>query len=129
MAIGLLNCYMGSDMVELHGMPITFARTAGEKPTALPIARWQAQRGPVATNRRHEVVRLNDLDKHLVPLLDGTRNRAALVEELTKVAQTGQLNVQKDGMTLYEPKDISGALSSVMEQALANVARMALLVQ
>jgi methyltransferase-like protein/cyclopropane fatty-acyl-phospholipid synthase-like methyltransferase len=129
MAIGLLNCYMGSDLVELHGMPITFVRTAGEKPTALPIARWQAQHGPVATNRRHEVVRLNDLDKHLVPLLDGTRNRAALVEELIKVAQTGQLNVQKDGLTLTDPKEIGTALSSVMEQALANVARMALLVQ
>jgi methyltransferase-like protein/2-polyprenyl-3-methyl-5-hydroxy-6-metoxy-1,4-benzoquinol methylase len=126
-AVGLLNCYMGSDLIELHGMPITFARTISEKPTALPLARIQAARTPVVTNRRHEVVRLNDLDKHLVPLLDGTRDKPAIVAELTKVAQSGSLNVQKDGVTIYEPKEISGALTSVMDQALANVARMALL--
>ncbi len=126
-AVGLLNCYMGSDLIELHGMPITFAKSAGEKPTALVIARAQASRSAVVTNRRHEVVRLNDLDKHLVPLLDGTRDKAAIVVELIKVAQTGALNVQKDGLTITEPAEIEQALTSVMDQALANVARMALL--
>jgi methyltransferase-like protein/cyclopropane fatty-acyl-phospholipid synthase-like methyltransferase len=129
LAVGLLNCYMGSDLVELHGMPITFARTAGPKPVALPLARLQAQRGPVATNRRHEVVRLNDLDRHLVPMLDGTNDRATLVDKLTQIAQTGALNVQKDGLTLYDPKEIKQALTSVIEPALGNVARLALLVQ
>ena len=129
LAVGLLNCYMGSDLVELHGMPIAFARQAGPKPVALPLARLQAQRGATATNRRHEVVRLNDLDKHLVPLLDGTNDRDTLVEKLTQVAQTGALNVQKDGMTLYDPKEVQAALKSVIDPALANVARMALLVQ
>ncbi len=129
LAVGILNCYMGSDLVELHGMPITFARQAGPMPAVLPLARLQATRGAVATNRRHEVVRLNDLDRHLVPLLDGTNDREALVEKLTQVAQTGALNVQKDGMTLYDPKDVRQALKSVIDPALANVARLALLVQ
>jgi methyltransferase-like protein/cyclopropane fatty-acyl-phospholipid synthase-like methyltransferase len=127
-AVGLLNCYMGSDLVELHGMPITFARQPGVKPTAFPLARVQASRGPVVTNRRHEVVRLNDLDRHLVPMLDGTNDRAALIEKLTAIAQGGQLNVQKDNMTIYDPNEIKQALTSVMDQALLNVARMALLV-
>lgn len=129
LAIGLLNCYMGSDLVELHGMPINFTRVPGEKPAVLPLARIQADRGPTVTNRRHEVVRLNDLDKHLVPLLDGTNDRAAIVDKLTAVAQTGALNVQKDGLTIYDPKEIKQALSSVIDQALSNVARMAILVQ
>ena len=128
-AVGLLNCYMGSDLVELHGMPITFARQAGERPTALPIARVQAARGLAVTNRRHEVVRLNDLDKHLVPLLDGSNDRTTLIDKLTVVAQSGSLNVQKDGLTLYDAKEIRTALTSIMDQALANVARMALLVK
>jgi len=81
------------------------------------------------TNRRHEVVRLNDLDKHLVPLLDGTNDRATLVEKLTAVALTGSLNVQRDGLTLYDAGEITTALTSVIDQALANVARMALLVE
>jgi len=129
LAVGLLNCYMGSDLIELHGMPITFCRVPGVKPMALPMAQVQALRSQTVTNRRHEVVRLNDLDKHLIPLLDGTNERPALVEKLTKIAQGGQLNVQKDGLTLYDPKEITTALTSVIDPALQNVARMALLVQ
>jgi methyltransferase-like protein/cyclopropane fatty-acyl-phospholipid synthase-like methyltransferase len=129
LAVGLLNCYMGSDLVELHGMPITFARTPGPKPTVLPLARMQAQRGVSATNRRHEIVRLNDLDRHLLPLLDGTTDRAALVEKLTQIAKSGTLNVQKDGVALQDEAEISQALNSVIDQALVNVARLALLVQ
>ena len=127
-AIGLLNCYMGSDLVELHGMPINFAKQPGDKPTATPLARLQAGKAPMVTNRRHEVVRLNDLDRHLVPLLDGKNDKAALVEKLTTIAQTGALNVQKDGLTIYDAKEIHTALTSIIDQAVANVARMALLV-
>jgi methyltransferase-like protein len=120
---------MGSDLIELHGVPITFLRTATEKPAVLPLARAQAAKAAVVTNRRHEVVRLNDLDRHLVPLLDGTNDRSALADKLAKVAATGQLNVQKDGLTIYDQKEIHNALTAIMDQALANVARMALLVQ
>ena len=127
-AIGLLNCYMGSDLVELYGMPITFAKTVGEKPTAVGLARVQAKRGHAVANRRHEVVRLNDLDRHLVPLLDGQHDRAAILDALVEVAKGGALNIQKDGLPLYDADEIRTALDSVMDQALGNVAKMALLV-
>ena len=126
-AVGLLNCYMSSDLVELHGMPITFNKKPGDKPTALPWARLQAQKMGVVTNRRHEVIRLNDLDKHLIPALDGTNDKAAIVEKLAGVALAGQLNVQKDNITLYDPAEIKTALNSVIDQALQNVANQALL--
>ena len=128
-AVGLLNCYMGSDLVELHGMPITFVRTPGDKPVAMPLARAQAVRGPMVTNRRHEVVRLNDLDRQLVPLLDGAHDRAMIADKLTVVAQAGALSIQKDGQPLTDDVQIKAALGSVLDQALANVAKMALLVQ
>ncbi len=126
-AVGLLNCYMSSDLVELHGMPISFTRKPGDKPTALPWARLQAQKMGVVTNRRHEVIRLNDLDKHLIPTLDGNNDKEAIVEKLATVALAGQLNVQKDNVTLYDPAEIKTALNSVIEQALQNVANQALL--
>lgn len=128
-AVGLLNCYMGSDLVELHGMPVTFVRTPAEKPVAMPLARTQAVRGPMVTNRRHEVVRLNDLDRQLVPLLDGAHDRAMITDKLTVVAQAGALTIQKDGQPLTDAEQIKAALGSVLDQALANVAKMALLVQ
>ncbi len=127
-AIGLLNCYMGSDLIELHGMPINFVKQISATPTATPMARMQATKSATVTNRRHEVVRLNDLDRHLVPLLDGKHDKAALVEKLTVIAQSGALNVQRDGLTLYDANEIQQALNAIIEQAIGNVARMALLV-
>ena len=82
----------------------------------------------LALERSVEVVRLNDLDRHLVPLLDGKHDKAALVEKLTVIAQSGALNVQRDGLTLYDANEIQQALNAIIEQAIGNVARMALLV-
>ena len=42
---GLLNCYMGSDLVELHGMPIAFGRQAGRSRWR---CRWPGCRRPRA---------------------------------------------------------------------------------
>lgn len=126
-AIGLLNCYMSSDLIELHGMPLPISRTVGDKPAALKWARQQAARGVSVTNRRHEVLRLNDLDRHLIPLLDGQKTKDEIVEALAKVSLSGQLNVQKDNITLSDPKDVHAALTSVIDQALQKVADQALL--
>ncbi len=126
-AVGLLNCYMGSDLVELHGMPITFARTAGERPVALPHARLTAASGTVA-NRRHEVVRLTELDRRLIPLLDGTRDRPALVNQLTDIAVSGALTVRKDDKPITDRDTLHAALASIIDEALTKVANTAVLV-
>lgn len=127
-AIGLLNCYMSSDLIELHGMPIVVQKKPSEKPTALKWARMQASRGLSVTNRRHEVLRLNDLDRHLIPLLDGENTKDKIIEGLAAVSLSGQLNVQKDNITLSDPKEIRAALASVIDQALQKVADQAMLI-
>jgi methyltransferase-like protein len=127
-AVGLLNCYMSSDLVELHGMPIQFNKKPGDTPAALPWARLQATKQTVVTNRRHEVIRTNDLDKQLIPLMDGKTTKAEIVEKLADVASRGLINVQKDGMTLHEPKDVKEAIKSIIDQAIQNVANQGLVV-
>jgi hypothetical protein len=132
-AVGLLNCYMSSDLIELHGMPLSFLRKPGDRPTALLWSRMQATqampgRQIIVTNRRHEVIRLNDLDRQLIPLLDVTNDRGAIADKLTEVTKKGAMNVQKDGMTLTDSKDIRAAITSILDQALQNVANQGLLV-
>jgi methyltransferase-like protein len=127
-AVGLLQLYISSDLIELHGMPLTFNRKVNPKPVALPMARLMAAKTGVISNRRHEVVRLGELDRHLIPMLDGTNDKAKILDKLTEVAKTGQITVRKEEMTLTEPAEIRAALESVIDQALANVARMAVLV-
>ena len=128
-AVGLLNCYMGSDLVELHGMPITMALQPAENPVAMPIVRALAARTAMVPNRRHEVVRLSDLDRQLVPMLDGSNDRKQLADKLTEVAKSGQLNIQKDGNPLTDAGEIRDAIGSVMDQALINVGKMGVLVK
>ena len=68
------------------------------------------------------------MDRHLLPLLDDTNDIATITDKLSAVAQTGAINVNKEGQPLTDPAAIREALASIMEQALGNVARMAVLV-
>jgi methyltransferase-like protein/SAM-dependent methyltransferase len=128
LGLGILNTYISSDLLELHAVPMTVSRTAGERPAALPSARLRTAAGaPTVANRRHEVARLTDLDQRLVPLLDGTRDRPELVDRLTERALAGELTVQRDGERLADPAEIKAALTSVIDHALNNLAAQAIL--
>lgn len=129
LAVGLTNTYISSDLVELYAAPVTFTRVPGEKPAALPSARVRvADGGTAVANRRHELVKLTDLDLRLVPMLDGTRTRPELVEALTAKAVAGDLRVQRDGQPLKEAGAIREALAAVIDKALGNLAGQALMV-
>jgi methyltransferase-like protein/SAM-dependent methyltransferase len=129
LAPGLLNSYISSDLVELHAAPVPVVKTPGEKPRAMGSARARAASGANGVaNRRHEVAKLTDLDLRLLPLLDGSRDRVAVVDRLTELALTGDLNVQRDSQKLSDPADVKSALSAVIDPALNNLAAQALLV-
>ena len=129
LALGLLSAYVSSDLVEFHAAPLSFARVPGEKPVAVAHARVNAADGRAAVaNRRHEVVKLTDLNLRLLPLLDGTRDWAALADALTALAVAGDLTVQSGGQPLTAPEEIRAALAATLAPALDLLARDALLV-
>jgi SAM-dependent methyltransferase len=79
----LLRLYATTNLVQLHVHPPLPATTAGERPLASPLARIQARDQPEVANLRHATVPLDDeLNRRLLTLLDGTRDRAALAAEL-----------------------------------------------
>jgi SAM-dependent methyltransferase len=103
----LLRAY-AANVVQLHASPPRVASRPGERPVASRLARRQAERGDLVTNLRHRSVRLEDgLARRLVTLLDGTRDRAALADE----------------MRPHAPGDVDAAL----EHSLEGLARIALL--
>jgi SAM-dependent methyltransferase len=72
-------------IVEIWSRPTNFiARAAGEHPRATRVARWQATHQPTITSLRHLRVKADDLLRQIVPLLDGTRDRKALLTVLNK---------------------------------------------
>ena len=48
-------------------------------------------------NSWHELLPLSPVDRHLLPLVDGTRDRAALVEALLAIARQDLIRFQPDG--------------------------------
>jgi SAM-dependent methyltransferase len=130
LALGLLSTDVSSVLIELHAAPIRFARVPGGRPVALAHARAQAAGGRrVVANRRHEPVRLADFARQLLPLLDGSRDRAALADALAAKARAGELTVQKAGEPVADPAELREALAGLLGPALDSLARDALLAE
>jgi hypothetical protein len=69
--------------VQLHVHVPHLATTPGERPVASAVARAQLEDGESVTNLRHDAVKLDDeVVRRLLPLLDGTRDLAALAAAL-----------------------------------------------
>jgi methyltransferase-like protein len=115
-------------MIELHGAPVVVVNAPTEKPQAIPSARVRAEEGRPVANRRHELVRSGDLERCLLALLDGTRDRAALVEECVAAVGAGRLRLDRDGREVTDPVDIRTALAAIIEQPLTALAKQALLI-
>jgi hypothetical protein len=104
----LLKIYH-SGLLELHVVPSRFTLEASERPRAFSLARLEAGSGSLVTTRRHTTVELDDaLGRRLVTLLDGTRDRAALLKDL-EAAVNGPLQAED------------------LERSLTGLARLALL--
>ena len=65
---------------ELHVHRPGLVTQISERPVASALARLQIQSGPAVSSLRHRVIKLEDAPlQHLLALLDGTRDRAALL--------------------------------------------------
>ncbi len=72
-----------SGFVHLRTKPLPVAAKPGARPEAFALARWQAATRESVTNLRHESVQFPDPSaRKLLTLLDGTRDRDALVHAL-----------------------------------------------
>lgn len=81
----LIRCY-AANLVQLHIHPPQPHVAVGERPLASPLARLQARDQTSVANLRHATVPVEDeLDRRLLLLLDGTRDRAALHAELPQI--------------------------------------------
>jgi SAM-dependent methyltransferase len=105
-------------LLELHSEPLRLATSAGWHPVASPLARLQAQHGSLLTTLRHTTVEIEDVaSRYLVLMLDGTRDRGALL----------------DGLRVFVRSRATGDLNSItaesVELSLAQLAEQALLLE
>jgi SAM-dependent methyltransferase len=112
LAGAMLQCAMGH-LVALHVRPAPCAVDAGPLPTASPLARLQAAVGERVTNLRHFTVDLLSFDRMVVPYLDGTRDRPAILALVRDAVDRGDISTE-DGAPL--PSDLSLALDASLRR-------------
>lgn len=124
----LLTAY-SAGLVELSTTAPIFTVEVSEYPTVNPVARLQAERGDdfVAT-LRHSTLHIEDpLARHLLCLLDGTRNRADLLREMQGFIASRGADPAAHGEDAQRTSGPSTVTMEGLERKLAELTRLALL--
>lgn len=75
----LLLDFYADGFVHLHARAPALARDVSGRPEVSRVARRQAEDGPIVTNGWHRSVALDPTERRMLTLLDGHRDRAALL--------------------------------------------------
>jgi methyltransferase-like protein/SAM-dependent methyltransferase len=118
-----LECW-SSNLLALHLWSPHFVLEAGERPATTALVRLQAARGSEVTNLRHRTVSLNAFELALLQKLDGTRDRTALVAELSS---SGGFTIEKDGRNVTDPVELRPLVEASLAPTLGRLAHAALL--
>jgi SAM-dependent methyltransferase len=117
------------DLVELHACPFDFTPEIGERPCVSRLARTQLARGPMVACQRHVNVRFDDeLARAMLLLADGTRDRAAMLDSLREMFESGEVSAGDEGGGAAGRDETVRTLPSKLDEALAFAAEHALLV-
>jgi methyltransferase-like protein/predicted O-methyltransferase YrrM len=129
LATNLLVAYSQSiNLIEFHSYAPPFVVEIGERPAASAVARFQAKNNMPVTNLYHRSVTMDDLSQILLEYLDGTRDRAALLEVLLELHAQDVVNVEKDDQPVDDELLIKSTLAEELENQLQGLANVALLV-
>ena len=125
---------LGTELVQLAAAGIVdlltrrapFTLQVRERPLATAVSRREAADEPLVTNLRHETVKLDEFNRQLLLRLDGTRDRATLVEELARLVDAGALSIQQEGKSITSPAAVRAVMAKAVDDNLASLARAAL---
>jgi methyltransferase-like protein/SAM-dependent methyltransferase len=124
----LLDCFL-SNLVELHRRAPRFVARVSARPLASRLARLQAQEGLPITSLRHRGTEIDGFDRVVLQLLDGTRDRAALLAKLAELVAGGEFDLHQDNQPVRDPQLIRQMLDRGLDPCLDRLARSALLVE
>jgi methyltransferase-like protein len=127
LATDILQLY-AANVVELHNMPSSFVTPVSNKPRTSALIRRQASEGTRVTNLRHESLRVNDVERRMLALLDGARERREVIEQLAAAVHSGELTLKRGDQPITDPADRLEQLGRFYDQLLPQFGKKALLV-
>ena len=114
--------------VEFHVIPARLVNSVSERPISSRLARFQLQRGESTANQLHQPVKFSDsLSRHLVLLLDGSRDLETIARELTEFVRSGHDEVPGSA-SVADPDEFTSSGRRKVEEGLKTLARGAMLI-
>jgi methyltransferase-like protein/SAM-dependent methyltransferase len=127
LAADVLQLY-AANAVELRSIPSSFVTSVSEKPRTSALVRLQASQGARVTNLRHESLRVNDVERRTLALLDGSRERQEVIEQLVAAVLSGELSLKRGDQPITDPADRLEQVGRFYDQLLPSFGKKALLV-
>jgi methyltransferase-like protein/SAM-dependent methyltransferase len=115
-------------LLELRTHEPEFVTEITDRPRASDLARAQAKRGGRITNQRHEIVHLDEFSRRTVQLLDGTRDRAALLDSMAALVTDGTLMVEQEGRPVAGGDPLKQILGDAVDRCLNRFTKAAIMV-
>jgi methyltransferase-like protein/2-polyprenyl-3-methyl-5-hydroxy-6-metoxy-1,4-benzoquinol methylase len=114
-------------VMDLHLHVPPFVVQASDKPLVSPLARWQARRSEVVSTLHHRSLKLSGpIQRGILALLDGTRDRATLRADLLQVFASGTLDLlDADGKVISDMSIVGNAIDAECEDFIRKASRMA----
>jgi methyltransferase-like protein len=114
-------------LVDFHAAPLRHTTEPPERPATSALIRLLAEQGPDLVTLRHENVRLEDpFGRLMLRLLDGTRDREQLLEDLVAGVEAAT-PVKQDFETVTEGERLREQIAAGLEHNLRSLASLGLL--
>lgn len=126
--VNLMRLVLGG-MIVLSVDNYSYAKKPGDLPKATPIVQNQLLSSSLLTNLRHEVVRINEVEKMLLGLCDGTLQKEHIGRALGEKLIKNNIPLYKeDGTVIQDKADIVRRSEYLADDLLNQFAKNALLV-
>lgn len=111
-----------------YGTKPTYAEKVAPKPKVSPLAMYHASTQSWVSNMRQEHTGLTPFDNKLIPLLNGTQDVNALVENMLPFFESKELILNESGKPVEDMALIREKLPPFIQEACARYAQLALLI-
>ena len=116
-------------MVNLHTHAPDCANQPADRPKANALAVYQVRSSSQIVNAHHQIVRVDPLSAEVLKLANGERTVDEIVGVLLSRVAAGEIAVEENGEPITEPSAARATLARRLDDALAGLARVAVLVR
>ncbi len=128
LAANLLRAFTYSaKLIEFHTFAPPMTTTVSEYPLATTLARFQCRHESFAVNLNHLQVDLDNFSRLVLANLDGTNNRAELLDFLVELAEAGKISIPSADQVPKTTDELRQSLGGTLDGTLKQLASWGLL--